>query len=357
MNFLQFISGCGVMPPNVIDAGKWQRCATLAHPRKKNASIKLSEDGKIGFVHDFATMAEPVIWRPDRDDSPVRINHEEIKSRIAAKRRELIAATKAAREFYASCSPLRDGHPYLIAKELDMTGCNGLRVDARGNLVIPMRLNGALISVQRINADGTKLFWSGATTNGTSYTIERKGATITLMCEGLATGLTLFSAMPNARVVVAFNAGNLPRAAVHVGMSGLCAVCADNDHGTFAKIGKNPGVDAATAAAEIIGCGIIIPGCEAGTDFDDWRQELLVAERQNNMFRSWKSTPAQMLANVHGVIRSQITSRLTFIAHNSELNPQGGHQQREAEGSGRGDFAKNQIPVRHTPSNIHTEPA
>lgn len=312
--FLQFIAGCGVIPPQFIDAGKWQRCSTLAHPRKKNASIKLAESGSIGWVHDFATMAEPACWRSDSASRPVLVDPAEIQSRIAAKKREMMAATKAAREFYAACLPLRDSHPYLAEKGLDMTGCDGLRVDQRGNLVVPMRVNGSLISVQRIEPSGTKLFWSGATTNGTSYTVDRKGATITLVCEGIATALTLFSAMPNARVIVAFNAGNLPRAATRLSISGLCAVCADDDRETAARTGKNPGVEYGTAAAEIIGCNIVTPACENGTDFDDWRQELLVVERQNNLFRSWKSTPAQMLANVQSVIRSHITSRLKYIA-------------------------------------------
>lgn len=356
MTFLQFIAQCGLIPPTAIEPGKWQRCGTVAKPRSKNGSVKLSEDGTVGWVHDFSAHAEPVLWRTDRNDKPVVIDQAEIRSRIASKRRELIAATKAAREFYAACQPLRDGHPYLTAKGLDMIGCVGLRIDKRGNLVIPMRLNGVLISVQRINADGTKLFWSGATTNGTSYTIDRKGATITLLCEGLATGLTLFSCVPDSRVIVAFNAGNLPRAAVHVGITGLCAVCADNDHATFAKIGKNPGLEAGKAAAAIIGCKVVSPECSTGTDFDDWRQELLVIERQQNLFRSWKSTPSQLLANVQAVIKSHIQRCLTYIAPDCDFNSQG-CVSCGLKGDGKGDFAKNPIPVQHTTSQTYSESA
>lgn len=316
MNFRDFIASLDVVPPSAITPGEWQRCSTLAHPRKKNASIKLVEGEQLGFVQDFSTMAEPCIWRANGASKPVVLSQDEIKSRVAAKRRELIEATKSARSFYESCKPLRSGHPYLMEKGLDMAGCDGLKIDHRGNLVVPMRLNGSLISVQRITEDGTKLFWSGATTNGTSYVIDRKGAAITLVCEGLATGLTLFGCFDNCRVIVAFNAGNLARSVAHHSIIGLCSVCADNDKETEKRIGKNPGVEGAQKAADTIGCEIVIPLCDAGTDFDDWRQELLVTERQKNLFRSWKATDHQMLANARGVIKSHITSRLKYITPN-----------------------------------------
>lgn len=314
MNFRDFLLSLGINPPQTFAPGQWQRCSTVTHPRKKNASIKLVETGEVGFAQDFASMAEPCIWRQQNGAVVKPLDQAEIRSRIAAKKRELVECTKAAREFYAhKCTPLLHGHPYLDAKGLDMSGCHGLKQDARGDLVVPMRLNGSLISLQRITPSGTKLFWSGATTNGTSYVIERKQATITLVCEGLATGLTLWNAVPNARVIVAFNAGNLVRAVIHHDISGLCAVCADNDHETQQRIGKNPGVDGATLAADAIGCDIVIPECVSGTDFDDWRQELLASERQQNLFRKWKLTDNQMRSNALATIKACISARLKFI--------------------------------------------
>jgi len=192
MNFRDFLLSLGINPPQTFTPGQWQRCSTTTHPRKKNASIKLVETGDIGFAQDFANMAEPCIWRQEGATNVKPLDQAEIRSRIAAKKRELIECTKAAREFYAhKCTPLLHGHPYLDKKGLDMSGCYGLKQDERGNLVVPMSLNGSLISLQRITPEGTKLFWSGATTNGTSYVIKRKKATITLVCEGLATGLTV----------------------------------------------------------------------------------------------------------------------------------------------------------------------
>jgi len=315
VSFRDFIAGLGITPPNELSPGKWQRCSTISNPPKKNASIKLSEDGSVGFAQDFASMAEPCVWRQRGDFRRSEISQDEIRSRIAAKRKELIEATKTARAFYESCRPLAGSHPYLDAKLLGVEGCSGLRVDRRGDLVVPMLIKESIVSVQRITPDGTKLFWSGATTNGASYTIDRDGATITLVCEGLATGLTLYGAISNCRVIVAFNAGNLARAVVHCGVSGLCAICADNDVETKNRIGKNPGVEGALKAAEVIGCNIVTPLCEdGGTDFDDWRQELLKKERQDNMFNKWKLTERQMAMNARSVIKSHIMPMVAFVS-------------------------------------------
>jgi putative DNA primase/helicase len=164
--------------------------------------------------------------------------------------------------------------------------------------------------------DGQKWFWSGATTKGAHYIIDRKGAVLTLLCEGLATGLTLFAAVPDSRVIVAFNSGNLEHVAKIVQIHGMCAVCADNDAATFERIGKNPGFDSATKAASTLGAGVALPECEAGTDFNDMLSEKLAALKEANLFRQgYKHTPAQILAEANATIRSRVMAGARFIAH------------------------------------------
>lgn len=46
-------------------------------------------------------------------------------------------------------------------------------------------------------------------------------------------------------------------------------ICADNDHGTEAKRGTNPGREKAANAAELIGAGVAWPEGIEGTDFAD----------------------------------------------------------------------------------------
>lgn len=282
MTFEAFLRDLGLRPREITGDGKWRRCPTEEHPRKTNGTYKLAEDGNVGWGQNWEVHAAPLMWRPEQTDKVAQIDYATIRQRQAHARQELLKATAAARNFYAECKPLRGGHPYLTAHNLNMAGCHGLKVDAKGWLVVPVLLDGALMSVQRIGPAGEKKFWPGASVKGASYTVKRNGASITVLCEGLATGLAIFAAARLTRIVVAFNAGNLPR--VSVPRSGLAVVAADNDHETAARLGRNPGVLAAQEAAAGLGCGVAIPEGIAGTDWCDWRAEMAakrIAERPN----------------------------------------------------------------------------
>jgi putative DNA primase/helicase len=280
MDFSNFCRAAGLIPRDVEPDGRWHRCPTESHPSSRNGAHKLSREGDIGFVQDWAIHPEPLIWKPDASIQAAPIDRAAIERRRAEERRQIAEAIRSARDYFDACQPLREGHPYLVRKQLDMMGCFGLRTDDAGWLVAPMQLNGGLVSLQRISPDGGKLFWSGAPTRGASYTIERRSASLTVLCEGLATGLAIFAAVPIARVVVAFNAGNLPRVAEALPRRGMVVVAADNDLATEAKMGVNPGVKAAQEAAAVLGCGIAVPTGIAGTDWLDYRNEK-IAERKD----------------------------------------------------------------------------
>ncbi len=282
MDFPNFCRAAGLIPRDVEPDGSWHRCPTESHPHSKNGAYKLAIDGGVGFAMDWSIHPEPLTWRPEGDiHLHPQVDRAAIARRKAEERMRTAAATKAAQEYFESCRPLREGHPYLKAKHLDMTGCLGLRVDEVGWLVVPMFIDGAFASVQRISPDGEKLFWLGASTRAASYAIQRRDASLTVLCEGLATGLAIYAATPTARVVVAFNAGNLPRVAEGlIGRRGLFVVAADNDLATEAKTGTNPGVRAAQEAAGILGCGIAVPTGITGTDWLDYRNERAEERRQ-----------------------------------------------------------------------------
>lgn len=303
-SFEHFLLSLGLRPREIVP-GRWVRCPTETHPRSRNGSYKLADDGQIGWAMDFAVHSEPVTWRPEQQSRPVQIDRRELARRRAAERRARQQAAQEARDYYAACEPLRGAHPYLEAKGLSMEGCRGLKRDPHsGVLVIPMFRNGGLASVQTIADDGSKRFWAGASTKGASYQINRPGAALSILCEGLATGLSLFAAVPHARVVVAFNAGNMATVAPEIGL-GMCVVAADNDHRTAERLGRNPGVQAATEAAEILGCGVAIPEC-AGADWNDYYSErlaeLLAAEATSRRPRS----EAQLAREIHAEIRAAV---------------------------------------------------
>lgn len=279
MSFENFCRAAGLMPREIVADGRWRRCPTESHPKSRNGAYRLAPDGDFGLVQDWSVHPEPLAWRPENPQT-VRVDHAAIARHRAEERQRIAAAIKAAREYFDACRPLHDGHPYLARKRLGMTGCFGLRVDAHGWLVVPMFIDGALVSLQRISPDGEKLFFAGAPTRVTSYAICRRDATLTVLCEGLATGLAIFVATPTASVIVAFNAGNLPRVAEGMGRRGMFVVAADNDRATEEKTGINPGVKAATEAAAILGCGVAVPTGIEGTDWLDYRNEKIEVRRQ-----------------------------------------------------------------------------
>ncbi|MDQ1924566.1 toprim domain-containing protein [Massilia pseudoviolaceinigra] len=307
-DFLQFVQANGIIVPDNFTPGRWIRCKTESHPRKKNGSIKLADDGLVGWCQDYAVHAEPVMWRASDEAAALAapIDRAAIARRQVERRDALCEATLGARAYYDRCAPLRDSHPYLVNKGLGVAGCVGLRVDADGWLVVPMLYNGKILSLQRISSDGEKKFHFGATTKSAYYAIERPGAAVTVLVEGFATGLTIFQAIPNCRVIVAFNAGNLPVVAERMDRSGMGVVCADNDHETAARIGRNPGLDAAHAAAALLGVGVSAPTCK-GTDWNDYAMEQMELALEGQAFSfSRKRTVLQMQASVFADIKLKV---------------------------------------------------
>ena len=272
MDFLSFCAAHGVLLSSIPDHGRWHRVPTDDKPRSRNGAVKFL--GDIGFVQNHATMETVAVWRPEKEYVAPKIDGAVIARKRAAERQALIQATQSARKFYLNCVPLKGGHPYLTAHELSMAGCFGLKLDRDGWLVIPVLRNG-LISVQRISPEGEKKFWYGASVKGGSYTIERPGASLTVLVEGFATGAAIFAAVPLSRIVVCFNAGNLSK--VSIPIQGMAVVAADNDYQTEGRLGRNPGLEAAQAVAEALGCGVAAPTGINGTDWADFRQETVAA--------------------------------------------------------------------------------
>lgn len=302
MTFYDALLAHGLLPRNPpVPGDKWRRCPTRSHPRKLNGAFRLTADGLVGFYRDYAVDQGTLTWRPDRVSDAPAFDPARLREARREQQRKQAAATQAAREYYAKCRPLIGGHPYLEAHGLDMTGAFNLRVDDAGWLVVPAYVNGKISTIQRIAPDGSKLFWPGASVKGASYTIDRPMSSITVLCEGLATGMAIFAASPQSRIVVGFNAGNLLPAAELVGMRGLCVIAADNDHRTVCQWHKenapdegrriaqepqsprpegckcNPGVLAALSAGAALGIGVCWPRHIEGTDYADMRQENYAA--------------------------------------------------------------------------------
>lgn len=319
MDFRQTLEASGFLPRDVMPDGLWHRCATVGHPKKRNGAYKLLTCGQTGFFQDHATETTVTTWRNgDETQRPdPLISQARAREAMNESRRKLIAATQSARIYWDACRPLRFSHPYLSAKMLSMAGCDRLRVDADGWLIIPVMIENEIMSLQRIAPDGTKRFWSGASVKGGAYIISPDKFSMTALCEGLATGLAVYQCVPNCRVIVGFDCGNMVAVAKRLEITGLAVVAADNDHGTLEKIGKNPGIDHGTEAAKQIGCGIVWPKNINGTDYADMLKELLTAsiEANDSALAREKMRDADLRKMVEGMISAEIKRAVKFVPH------------------------------------------
>ena len=201
-------------------------------------------------------------------------------------------------------------HPYAIQKRLSMQGCNGLRVNDSGELLIPMFRGERLVSLQRILPDGTKKFATGCPAKLATFTIDRPKSVITILVEGFATGATVAEAVPSSKVVVCFSASNLAAVAEHGDWKGAVVIAGDNDATTKEIHGTNPGEEAAKKAALAIGCGYAIPTSNESMDWNDlfvMRLEKLEADEAE---KPWPSAPHKLRALALAPIRAEILKNL-----------------------------------------------
>jgi putative DNA primase/helicase len=266
MSFDAAMRAAGLFPRDIVADGKWRRCATAHKPKKKNGAYMLTIDGRRGYFKDYANDTDWNTWHDDRpmtmaDHSKHERKLRELRQQEARRR---AAAIRSMRAYFFALPPLRGGHPYLDGKGLSMRGCEGLRVDGDA-LVIPMWTGADLMSVQTIDPAGAKLYRAGCPVAGASFAIGDAKPAVTCWAEGFATGLAVHQCVPQARVVVCFDAGNLVRVAKASKARGLAVVCADNDW----QGSTNTGVEKGRQAADAIGCGLAYPQGIGGTDWAD----------------------------------------------------------------------------------------
>lgn len=263
-DFIAFARAHGVLINTLPPVGRWVRLPSENKPRKRNAAVKYL--GDVGFLQVHGEMDEVAVWHPDGPIPEAR------RADIAAMRRDeerrQREAIAKAWEYFRGLPDLRGGHPYLERKGLSMRGCGALKIDG-DLLVIPARKDGFLRSLQTIAPDGEKRYRAGCPVRGASYMLAPRSHVATALCEGFATGLAIYQALRDVRVIVCFDAGNMVAVAEHLSLRGLAVICADNDLETERTRGTNPGIEKATAAAAKLGCGVAFPEDIEGTDWCD----------------------------------------------------------------------------------------
>lgn len=273
--FRQELEAAGLRPPEIIADGQLHRC-----PVEGKAGAK---DGAYTFYPDNPPAGWFMNWRTGAEGTWTAGNGHKLSeaqrqaweaSRQRREEQQRAAWTEAANGAQAALAKAQPctGHAYLKAK--GVKPCSALKMDQAGRLLVPvLGVDGKAQSLQSITPSGDKLFHAGGRMAGGYFAIKG-GAGPLVVCEGLATGLSLHEATGQT-VLVAFNAGNLEavaRMAREKYPERAIILAGDDDRATPG----NPGATKARTAALAVGGKLALPvfqGDRTGlTDFNDLHQ-------------------------------------------------------------------------------------
>ena len=273
-----------------------------AKPGKRDgAYLAHLDDRPAGYVQNWRSGDEArwrysgeghALQRHGEDRRKVRYLGEERRAKREALQLE---TAKRVRAYLAELPNASIEHPYLASHgatveqdHYDRTGGNpyGAKVDAKGNLVIPLRdSSGTVWSLQRIGEGGFKQCEKGGAVSGMYHVIGResdlsKGPV--LLTAGFGTGAAV-AAATNRPVVCAINDGNLPKVAESLSQTvpQPILILADDDRHAEVKrdgamVKHNSGARSAEKALEAVGAGgrIVSPNWtaeeRASPDFTDF---------------------------------------------------------------------------------------
>jgi P4 family phage/plasmid primase-like protien len=248
--------------------------------RAENLSYKIHfDDRPAGFWEDHKRGASDTFTVTNGEDmDPAARAEAQARWRAEQARREqereqgYQEASQRAQAAIQGAPSASEGHPYLARKGI-APGAS-VRVDEQGRLLIPVYTDfGRVSSYQTISADGDKLFMPGGRMSGAFHPINGADKRRVLVCEGYATGAALAAATGHS-VACAMSAGNLPAVVRFLQRKfpdREIVACPDNDHGTEARTGKNPGLEAAAGLGVRVAAPVFPADADPkDTDWDDW---------------------------------------------------------------------------------------
>jgi phage/plasmid primase-like uncharacterized protein len=284
-------SRVGIVYQDVPHDGKFHPTAVSGKPTNNSSGrIKFFTDGEGGAVWNWISRETCCFWTETGTQGPttaeiearrLRAAEEQVKFQQEQQEMENRQATRA-RSIYEAAAPATADHPVFSRKKIFPP--QGVRVGAwpqRGieNCLLAPLYNehGELRNVQAIFPEVNpelgrdKDFLYGAQKKG-CYFIIGEISDIAIICEGVATGMTIFQAVGRA-VVCAFDAGNMIQVAQNIRSNFPktdIIVAADDDHYTAG----NPGIAKATEAARTVAGKVAVPKFPAArgakdSDFND----------------------------------------------------------------------------------------
>lgn len=274
------MAGYDLAPPDIVADGLRHRFDAPDDKKgKKSAWYILHSDGvpagafgnwKTDLSEKWCGKFDQVLTPAERAEYRARIDKARQDAEFTRLQLEGEAAAVCVR-ILAGARDATDDNPYCVRKGIKPYGLKEFK-DKR-TLIVPIRdATGTITSVQFIYEDGSKLLKSNGKVKGCYYSFGGKPADTLLVCEGFATGASLY-AVTGYPVAVAFNAGNLEAVArvLRGKLPGIqIIVCADDDR--FKESG-NTGLIKAKAAAAAVGGLLAVPVFQSDdgqpTDFND----------------------------------------------------------------------------------------
>lgn len=274
----------GINPPSRINInGKIQRFRIQGdNPGARNGWCILHTNNdiacgvygswKFGVTYKWTSKPLSEMTQQERENYQV-----ETKKLIEVKQIDLEKKHKAvaisAKKKWDSYSKANPNHPYLVKKKIQPYCAR----QYKNKLVLAlMNITGSITTLQYISGDGSKFFLSGGKVKGSFIVVKGnlKLADSIGIAEGYATAATIAYFCPHKCMIAACNSNNLidvaknirnrkPEITIHI--------YADDDRLTDG----NPGLTAASKAAEVANAYLIIPpwpddAPEYLTDFNDF---------------------------------------------------------------------------------------
>ena len=280
--FRDTIIAAGLTPPDVIEPDKLNRFPGIGKRNGNTAGwCKLFADGMGGSFGDWSTGLHEN-WQAKRD-KPMSDNErrawrgqiEEARKQAEVERdaQHAEAAQQAKLIFGDGKRDESADHPYAMKKRV-----NFFSLVRRGAwpqrgwtdaLLVPLfDASGKLATLEAINANGEKDYLKGGRKRGCFYPFGKlRGATVVMIGEGVASTAVGVDAT-DWPAAAAMDAGNLlatAQAVRELAPEAVVLFLADND---VRDDGRNPGVEAARAAAEAVGGFVAMPELDGRTC--DW---------------------------------------------------------------------------------------
>lgn len=291
----------------------------LPTPGKPKIGILTIGDWETGEKHTFTTAKYMDSKENIYIDMAIKRHMEEFKKQ---REKDYKPAALVANRNYLASEDIDPEFEYFKNKKIvGFKGLSQLRMTSTGKLLIPMFSGESIDDItshQTIDTDGEKRFLPDGKVSGSYFKLASNSDLDVLskeciICEGVATGITIFHALDgNVDVVIAFNANNLfPVCEKIVKLYGTenVRILADDDRYN----GINPGEREAKKCVDGLGVRMLLPdfskfGYESKpTDFND----LLILGGIKEVTYQIQTKPSDLIVSMVGNTASGVGSLLT----------------------------------------------